>query len=855
MLSIFHGANYTDDSLSDLENNARLALDLVIFLQRAQASPDGCWVGNHPGATLRQTTHALEALHLLDWKTTLSETLEAGAYWLINLSDMPELADEDGESVRRHPSRFKTLAWIDEFNDDVIHGEYEALWKSVSEDGILHGVLADSFLATMILVDSLGHIRDAAIRRKWQPIRNHCLGAIETRLQEWQRAYRERENSPGAAAQVAENNVSYGLDILLNEARIERDDPLAVDIRNYMLASINRTQHPSPLPTDTLYAALQLAAHFREDEETVAALETFFTYIRQKYTRQEFGRETASFHPLLLRVILTAYRAEIVPIMIRYMLSREHRELDNSQQATDRRHYKAFQQLILRRCQVDIAQATPLASGLTPADIFRVDYALTIQVYEDGQQTGMRLTAAPHSLVIKVGSHDALGLAAQRYRSLPEEIKPYFAKHASSHDIFSDEPSDPGYLVLEDLTDAFKTLSERLREFDRRRVTAQQREMIGELIGTVSDTLTDIYGQTLIARDSIVGFQTARLYLARLEEKLLECGQPEHFPVLKPWFRGFHRGDRRYPSVEYYLNQLDRYKEQLQVRHLMLIHGDCHSRNIMLDDNHHVKIIDIDKIDFYGDYIYDFAQLIEDIAVFQFLFMPDYLFRLPHESITFPNSGDEPGVIETAITYPSFSSEAVVHVQTLLCDRLEAFAGELGDTYWRERLWLATALHLIRLITKQQELPIAAVLYAEAMQLLEQLVDHLQGQQPLPPIPFPAARNDADDDSGQPFRRPEHASLATLHDAILALDPTTAAEIKQNGARVAYFVTGQKQPFAILEATRDGGRLLLACEVEAVQEILDGAKARPSQSPLRTEIGIPPPEMHSRVLQAISELF
>jgi hypothetical protein len=124
MLSIFHGANYTDDSLSDLENTARLALDLVIFLQRAQASPDGCWVGNHPGATLRQTTHALEALHLLDWKTTLSETLEAGAYWLINLSDMPELADEDGESVRRHPSRFKTLAWIDEFNDSVIHGEY-----------------------------------------------------------------------------------------------------------------------------------------------------------------------------------------------------------------------------------------------------------------------------------------------------------------------------------------------------------------------------------------------------------------------------------------------------------------------------------------------------------------------------------------------------------------------------------------------------------------------------------------------------------------------------------------------------------------------------------------------------------
>lgn len=845
-------ANYLDETVSELDNNARLALDLILYLRNTQNFPDGCWGDGQINTTLRQTTQALEALHLLDWPV-LATAMEAGSNWLINLSDEEEVDTEDGNSIRRHPSRFKTLALVGELEHGNIYTEYESLLSRIEDDGILHGILPDSNLATMIIVDSLAYAQNPELQTRWQATRKRCVDAVEKILTEQQETYADHSGRNAQDLPLVENNISYGLDILLNEGRLTAGNTLAVDIRDRMIASVSQDHYPTPLPTEILYAALQLATHFREEPQTIAALRTFYTNIKYKYTQKNFNRESTSLHPLLLRVMMKADRETLVPAMIRLMLENEDKSRSNLQQAEAQQHQAAFQQLILRRCQIHIKKTTPLVGGLSVADLFKIEYDITMKVYEDGRVKGMPLQAAP-SLIVKVGRYDALGLAVEKYQSIPGNVQQYFAKHATNHDIFSDHPDSPSYLVLEDLTDEFDTLHNRLQTYEKRHLTDYHKENIRGYIDAVANTLLDIYRRTL-QMDSMVGSQTARLYFSRFEARLMECVQPDRFPVIKSWFGGFHVNGRRYKSIEYYLQQLDRYKERLQIRQLMLIHGDAHGRNVMVDEQYNVKLIDIDKVNFSGDYIYDFAELIEDVAVFRFLFERDHSSKI-HESVEFPNAGDDPGVIEAAVNYPLFSSEMAIYIQRLLIERLEYFSAEIDDEFWKERLWMAISLHLVRLIPKQRDQSIAGVLYAETVKLLNQLVNHLQQKRPLPELPFLGNESPYPAIPDTLLSSTIHGAVSELHHAILGLDGRIGVEKdKSNGTRAIYYMSGHRAPFAILIGTETGGRILLACEPDKIRPILPDVQARSSSSVMQTMLVLTHNEDRNSILKAIQQVI
>ena len=145
----------------------------------------------------------------------------------------------------------------------------------------------------------------------------------------------------------------------------------------------------------------------------------------------------------------------------------------------------------------------------------------------------------------------------------------------------------------------------------------------------------------------------------------------------------------------------------------------------MLDASlEHLKLIDLDNVDYDGDYIKDFALLIEDVCVFRFLFDDGYRFFLDRDKIRFVTISNERRVIENKIEYPTFTSEAVRLFQQHLLSRLEKHAQTIDDACWRQRLWLALASSLIYLASKQTDKLYATVLFTQAINLLDELLLH-----------------------------------------------------------------------------------------------------------------------------------
>ena len=212
---------------------------------------------------------------------------------------------------------------------------------------------------------------------------------------------------------------------------------------------------------------------------------------------------------------------------------------------------------------------------------------------------------------------------------------------------------------MEDLTD-MRTLRDIIIHLDRGLLSTAQTRGLRRATALICGNLFEIYDQTRRGASDFFGPQLSRLYLSSVERSLIQMCRPDKFPHLKSWFRGFKLGERKYPSIEHYLRKVERRKAKLRIPYLMLVHGDCHSRNIMLNESFtELRFIDLDHLDDDGDYISDLARLLEDISVFGFLIDDAYRHRLAPGQIEFPSDAGERKVIENKIEYPAFSSEAV----------------------------------------------------------------------------------------------------------------------------------------------------------------------------------------------------
>src|SRR6185369_4382525 len=133
------------------------------------------------------------------------------------------------------------------------------------------------------------------------------------------------------------------------------------------------------------------------------------------------------------------------------------------------------------------------------------------------------------------------------------------------------------------------------------------------------------------------------VYLAPMALALERLAQPLAFPELQQWLdtppavNGQH-----YQPLEQYLHAIRRARGKLEPHSLGYLHGDCHSRNVMLThDLGEARFVDIETLSTAQDYLVDYGLLLEDVAIYQSLPYADERGRVTWDEIVVePTEGD-----------------------------------------------------------------------------------------------------------------------------------------------------------------------------------------------------------------------
>lgn len=839
MDSFFYEHPYDPVGLSDLEQDAELVLHLAIFFKTTQEPYDGIWTGHSMLATLRNTCHALDALTLLDLGVLDADLEESAATWLINLPGLEDIASEDVDQIRLYPSRFKTLINLGCFDNKHVRNDFDELHTCLSEDGLVLGVMHRAVLATLVYLDCLDMLAQKGLLKEcWKWGRKQALEAVSSEVRLW---YQDQKNATNRSQIRDLGDLSYAVDLLLRDNRLDTETSMALVAKLAMQNEIDQRDRTAPITSDILYCAIQLSRHFSDELEIRTALQSLIHEIKVRYQETNLDREADFIHALVLRLML-AYRGELLSSEItRRLITQQEQFLVSQKQSEALREREQFANLVRNKLNVKIEGIEPLTGGITEAGVFRVSFSfefVTVSGSNGLKSQTYSVSPKPNSLVIKRDTLDSIRHAIQKYETLPDTTKLYFSRHVDPPEVVPGKANDVGFLILEDLT-SMVTLQDELNRVDQGAVSNTHLDRLERATEAICDAVFSLYRATLRDRSHFFGAQLSKLYLSRIETSLTELTHHNKFPLLKPWLTGFMLDNRRFRSVEHYLNKVSGHSGILRVPYLMLVHGDLHSRNIMLDETlQKAKFIDLDQVTYDGDYISDMALLLEDVCIYRFLVDHEYRFRLDLNDVRFPSDSDESSGVD--VEYPVLSSEIVRQFQENLLVELKTFASDIDDIYWKERLWLALVSFLFNIAAKQHNVKCAAVAYVEGVKLLDELVSHLSRESSLEGIPFPNQHKGGirlssglkPDYEPAWYRRGDAAS--ELHRALA--ESEIGLRFKSIGSGAQYFWGTNDKPVAVLNTERNV--VLLPCEPNELDDPTELARERTSKSPYRTAVPI-----------------
>jgi len=611
----------------------------------------------------------------------------------------------------------------------------------------------------MIWVDTIYHLEslhllDADIIAR----RDQSIQSISTSFTSWLNASTSAllnnsliPNTPGldSFGQITNSgDASYAFDLLCHSHVISLGAPVAEEARRVFNAFIHNRRLGDMRSSDFLYCGIHLRAHFPADEETRQTVESFIRDIRTRYQNNDFVREADHFHGLVLRLLTAHYGNSLHDYILEKLwvsnrAAQEAKEVQEQQELIDE-----FAGLIRQSIHVQVSKPLRITGTRARGEIYRVRFGLKTEATDE---YGGHVSAPRDSLglIIKKGPPDVMRRATERYRELPDRLKTLFASHA---DTLPGYDATYSYLIMQDLAD-MRPLSEIMLDLDRPVMHRDEQQKIASIATSVAKVMQSLHSYQRYP--PTIDHQFSVIYLTTMSNCLNRLCQPQAFPELKQWLEGsLEANDRTYKSINWYLKQLSHFEERLNPLALSYSHGDCHSRNIMLNQEcTEAKFVDIDTLTNTEDYIIDYGLLIEDLAVYQSLPYYDDPGRLEWDEIQTSKPNNPHDTLDNWVKYPAFPqrSDGIVLFQNQLLSHLQDYATDINDSNWKERLWLAIARGLLLLSNRQlksyavephrrsSNLKLVQVTYVEAVRLLHELIDSLDKKKkiPLPDLPFP----------------------------------------------------------------------------------------------------------------------
>src|SRR5215469_16090807 len=176
------------DGTTEEEADAALGALIHLFLRSAFDWNASCWPGRDEHDTLRRTCHAVEVLYRLNFETDAVAMAREAGNWLINLPIRDRLLPTEWDRARLYPSRFKTLAYLRRFDDEVVRRDFaDLLAKEVG--GVIRGVTESDVLTTCIVVDTLLTLERTGTRLRQEvcPDARYSalISALRTQFKNW----------------------------------------------------------------------------------------------------------------------------------------------------------------------------------------------------------------------------------------------------------------------------------------------------------------------------------------------------------------------------------------------------------------------------------------------------------------------------------------------------------------------------------------------------------------------------------------------------------------------------------------------------------------------------------------------
>ena len=250
-------------------------------------------------------------------------------------------------------------------------------------------------------------------------------------------------------------------------------------------------------------------------------------------------------------------------------------------------------------------QPRPLYLGWSGANVVRIDPEIFYPTDVDKE------AVLTHSLIVKYGLVSDIDKERSNYRTLPDNLQDYFVRIPEETHI---DEANQAFVIMEDLED-YETLYEAFPILLRGQTTLAEQ---------LADFLMEIH--QLDHNDLKYAYNThiGELYILPMLDYVGRIFTHIQSNKLLPGDEG-HLSDIQAQTV-HLLSQILQLQHQIKRFPLTFMHGDLHSRNIMVQYNRRArqswgkvqfdfKLIDLESLRPDGDVAYDVGELLVDLRM------------------------------------------------------------------------------------------------------------------------------------------------------------------------------------------------------------------------------------------------